>query len=115
MATQAAQPDNYIDLILGTKVRVVNITPAVAQVLATLGGHRTQVDGRTAWEITAADEAALAAVLEQLRDLGALFLSEPAGWPPAAIFAELRSRGLVHGSYQEVAWRGPGQWFVFTR
>jgi hypothetical protein len=115
VATQAAQPDNYIDLILGTKVRVMNVQPPVAQTLAGLGGATTQVDGRPAWEIKAADDAALAALLQQLRDLGVLFVNEPAGWPPAAIFADLRARGLVQGQYQEITWRGPGQWSIYSR
>lgn len=115
MATQAAQPENYIDLILGTRVRVLHATPAVAQALAALGGQQEPVGGTITWVVQVADDAALAALLEQLRDLGVLFLNEAAGWPPAAIFADLRAKGQVRGPYQEIAWRGPNQWFVATR
>lgn len=115
MTTQAAQPDNYIDLILDTRVRVRNATTPVAQALARAGGQQTLLDGAMVWELRAASETELAALLEQLRDMGVLFVNEAAGWPPAAIFANLRERGLVHGSYQELTWRGPGRWQVFNR
>lgn len=115
MAAQAAQPPNYIDLILDTRVRVLHATPPVAQALAALGAQQELAGGETAWVVRTADHAALATVLEQLRDLGVLFLNEPAGWPPAAIFADLRARGHVRGPYQEVTWRGPDQWTVATR
>jgi hypothetical protein len=51
----------------------------------------------------------LAAVLSQLQRLQVPFADAASGWPPAAIFAQLRDEGLVHGSITAVSWSSPGQ------
>jgi len=51
----------------------------------------------------------LAAALTSLQQLGIPFGHEPAGWPPAAVFQQLRSEGLVTGSIKTVCWRSPSK------
>lgn len=48
------------------------------------------------------DDAELAGVLTSLRDEGLPFLNAGSGWPPGAVFADLRDRGLVHGPYNAI-------------
>jgi hypothetical protein len=60
-------------------------------------------------------EAELARLLEKLRDSGVAFGYGSSGWPPSAIFEELRQRGLVAGPYAELAFVGSGKWTTRTR
>lgn len=57
-------------------------------------------------EVTYDSREALASVLSGLRDAGIPFLDGPHGWPPAAVFVDLRAAGLVQGAYRAVSWRG---------
>jgi len=54
----------------------------------------------------------LGASLERLRDAGVLFLETLAGWPPAAVFEDLREKGRVHGPFDAISFSGPGLWSV---
>jgi len=47
----------------------------------------------------------LAAAFTALQQLGVPVGDELAGWPPAAVFQQLRSEGLVTGSIKTVSWR----------
>jgi hypothetical protein len=58
-------------------------------------------------------ESELATLLMQLRDEGIPFLDVDQGWPPGAVFADLRERGLVDGAYCPIAWYGPADWRVW--
>lgn len=51
----------------------------------------------------------LATILTRLQQLQLPFADEMAGWPPAAVFAQLRDEGLVHGSIVAVSWSAPHQ------
>lgn len=55
-----------------------------------------------------AGDAGLAAVLTTLRDEGLPFLDTEYGWPPGAIFDDLRGRGLVEGPYDGIVWGQEG-------
>lgn len=58
----------------------------------------------------------LAELLGMLRDEGLPFFEVAYGWPPGAVFAELRERGLIDGQYDSVSWRAPGEsWIVSGR
>lgn len=49
----------------------------------------------------------LAAALTSLQQLGVPFGHEPGDWPPAAVFQQLRSEGLVAGRIKTASWRAP--------
>ena len=57
-------------------------------------------------------EPELANILSALRDQGVAFVSAEAGWPPAAVFEQLRTRGLLSGTYEELLFSGPGKWSI---
>ena len=61
------------------------------------------------WNFGFGDKSGLASLLVALRDLGFGFVGGPAGWPPAAVFEELRDNGLLTGQYEEVVWLGAGK------
>lgn len=113
--TAPNDPPNYVSAISGSVVRVKHVTPTVAHLLAARGGTQRQIEGRTVWQITAADDREMGLLLGQLRDAGASFGGAPAGWPPADVFADLRDQGLVQGSFQQVVWYGPDRWATQTR
>ncbi|MEG8065285.1 hypothetical protein KRM18_15070 [Xanthomonas hortorum pv. gardneri] len=49
----------------------------------------------------------LSEILSLLQSLQIPFADAPAGWPPAAVFAQLRDQGLVQGAITTVAWVAP--------
>ena len=49
----------------------------------------------------------LASILSQLQGLDFPFSNQPAGWPPAAVFLQLRDDHLVQGSIKTIVWHGP--------
>ena len=60
-------------------------------------------------------DAEMATLLSSLRDHGLAFGSALSGWPPAAVFENLRTRGLVSGPYLELLFSGPGKWVTHRR
>src|SRR5438105_5577046 len=48
----------------------------------------------SSWLIRFSNTSDLARLLQALRDSGFAFLGQPHGWPPSAIFEDLRSKGL---------------------
>ena len=51
----------------------------------------------------------LAAAFTRLQKLQVPFGDSPSGWPPAAVFSQLRDEGLVHGSIATISWLAPEQ------
>ncbi len=56
------------------------------------------------WIVAFSSELECASRLTSLRDAGFAFLFEPAGWPPSAVWLDLRARNLVRGGYAEITW-----------
>ncbi len=108
-------PRNYVSSILDTSVTLKEVSPNLAQWLQTQGGQQAQARGETVWTVRLPDDQALAAFLAELRDRGVLFAGAAAGWSPADIFDDLRTRGLISVAYQEVVWRGADVWSTRTR
>jgi len=101
-----------VSLILGDIIRLENVADDLIDALKDLGAKESIVHDEVFWVIPFGDNNDLAEKLQQLNKLGVLFVGEPAGWPPAAIFEALRERKLVNGSFKEISWTGPGKWFV---
>lgn len=57
----------------------------------------------------------LGQILETLRDAGYAFVGGPGGWPPAAVFEELREKGLVKGPFVELTAYADGRSTEITR
>jgi hypothetical protein len=104
-------PENFVSLILNGEIRLENVTADLEDRLRVLGARRV-VEGGETWSIPYETDEELAKLFAQLNQLKVLFVDQPAGWPPAAIFRDLRKRGLIGGSFKTVSWRGPGKWFV---
>ena len=50
-------------------------------------------------------EAELAFLLQELQKAGFLFLGGESGWPPSAVFMDMRLKGLVCGKIEVVTWK----------
>jgi hypothetical protein len=94
---------DYVASILGESVQVVYSSPAVQKALVSAGA--IHVEGRV--ELKFKSKQQLASALQTLQQLGILFVDEPAGWPPAAVFQQLREEGLVFGTIGAISWRAP--------
>ena len=108
------KPPSYVSSILvgDNEVTLEASTDVDARDLQALGGRRQLLRRRT-WVFPGRDESSLGALLHGLRDLGVAFGWEPSGWPPAAVFAHLRDRGVVHGTIKAIAWRARDDFQVF--
>lgn len=60
-------------------------------------------------------QSELADLLAALRDCGVGLGDEPAGWPPAAVFDNLRSKGLLSGKFKALSFQGDGKWAIRDR
>lgn len=103
-------PKNYVTLIQDETIRVENVSSEFESLLLSLGGQKEKLEDKSVWILRATDDSAIGKVLGKLRDCGAVFESSPGGWPPAAVFSNLRDQGLIQGEFQEVIWTGPGRW-----
>ena len=77
--------------------------PTIRQHLRQLGA-RPKFLSRREWVLRYASEQELAAHFGRLRDFGLAFVGGPAGWPPAAIFRDLRDKKLLTGGFTEIVW-----------
>lgn len=68
------------------------------------------------WIFSFADDVELARLFAAFRDCGFSFLGGSHGWPPAAVFEDLRTKGMLSGPYQEAQNRGArAGWLVMSR
>ncbi len=117
MNRRISPPARVVSVDVEDGRRLVRVRPSnlPRSKLRAAGGRRRWLDwlGGT-WSFESQDgETSLASVFAVLRDLGIAFEGAPAGWPPAAIFADLRERGLITGPYRELTFRGgPGAWEI---
>ncbi len=82
--------------------------------LAALGGRDLGREGQ--WAYAYGDEAELTRLFAALRDIGVPFQGGESGWPPAELFAVLREKGTLQGSFLEAVFGGPSHgWTVRQR
>ena len=62
------------------------------------------------WSFRTTDQRELGRLLGRLRDAGVAMAHGPSGWPPSAIFEDLREKGYVSGPYTGITWRDPWTW-----
>ena len=105
-------PPPNVSLISTDTIRIENVSDNLLDSLKNLGAKESTTNNEAVWIIHFGDDNDLAEKLQLLNQLGVLFAGEPSGWPPAAIFEDLRERKLVDGSFNEISWTGPGKWFV---
>lgn len=110
----SSRPRDFVSLVLNGTIRIEAVTTLLADELLRLGGQRF-TEGGEVWSLPYDGEGELAGLLDHLNRLGVLFEGQPAGWPPSAIFEDLRDKNLLSGSFREVTWSGSGKWFVRSR
>lgn len=96
---------DHVSAVMGQSVRVECGQPNLRKALLEAGA----LESGGMVELPYASEAELGKVLSFLQQLNVPFADEPAGWPPAAVFAHLREKGLVRGQISSLTWSGPGQ------
>jgi hypothetical protein len=96
------QKMNYVSSVHRNSVEIMTNEPLQAELLG-LGAH---IDGASG-HLPFCSKAELAVVLTALQCAGFLFADEPAGWPPAAVFRQLRDEGLVDGTVRTISWASP--------
>ena len=113
-AAPGDRPPTHVSLILvgDNEVKVEAGSDVDPKALRALGARRSLLS-RATWTFPARDDQALGALLHELRDLGVAFAWQPSGWPPAAVFAHLRDRGMVQGPIKAITWRAPGDFQLF--
>ena len=95
---------NYVSAVLSMSIEIT--TPEVLPTeLQVLGAH-TDEKG-THLPFTSKTE--LAAALTALQQAEFLFVDEIAGWPPTAVFQQLRDEDFVNGVVRTVSWVRPGE------
>ncbi len=97
-----------VSAVLADEVIVRCSTRQSLKFVRALGGSRT-ILRRSKWRLPYDDESELAELMSSLRDAGFAFGGAPHGWPPAAVFAHLREKGLIEGRYVEVVSTGDGE------
>jgi hypothetical protein len=115
MMTAEQYPDNYVSAIINGQIRIKRAAPELIPLLRSMGGSEQQIAQESVWVLNAISDQMVAILLSQLRDLGVLFADQPSGWPPAAVFEELRDKGYIQGEFQAVTWQRPGQWSVTSK
>ena len=98
---------SVVSWVLPTKVVAYCQSEDDRHALRRLGARRSLLR-RSEWSIPYEAMEDLPEIFRTLRDEGFAFLGGSHGWPPAAIFMELRDRGDLDGEYQEVLVYGPG-------
>lgn len=96
---------SYVSQVQDGEVHLVDNGDLDEVKVRELGGRRRRLRSDQ-WVVPAPDEEALARVLGGLRDAG-VPMSGGQGWPPAAVFLQLREAGLLSGPFQEVVWLSP--------
>jgi hypothetical protein len=96
---------DYVESILGLLVVIRCNSSSARELMSSLRFQRDWLSTR--WTQKFNSEEDLAVALNALRDGGILFAGGPSGWPPSAIFAHYRERGLCQGSFREISWTAP--------
>ena len=96
---------DYVEAVLPDSVSVRCSTSQLLSELVAVGA----IASGNGVSIPFNSKDTLAVALTQLQRLQVPFADSPAGWPPAAIFAQMRDEGLVHGDITAVSWLSPGQ------
>ena len=112
MNTTIIMPPPNVSLISTDTIRIEDVSNNLLDSLKNLGAIESAIYNEAVWIIHFGDDNDLAEKLQLLNRLGVLFVGEPFGWPPAAIFEDLRERKLLDGSFKEISWTGPGKWSV---
>jgi hypothetical protein len=99
---------SYVGNITESKIEVVCADPLAVRTVRSLGGRQALLFFG-GWSLHYSSKRELAAHLAALRDARFAMAGGPAGWPPAAIFEEIRAEGKLVGTFVEICWLGSGE------
>ncbi len=68
---------------------------------------------KNTWYLNYISEQDLVKKLETLRDNGFMFGGDAHGWPPAAVFRQLRQKYNLSGEIIEIVWTGPNKTLTY--
>jgi hypothetical protein len=97
----------YVGSIQANAVLIRGAPASLESALSPLHPLREKDDRSDYLVISIPDWSVLPSLLTQFRDMGLPFGGETHGWPPAAVFEDLREKGLVSGQYVEIIFGGP--------
>lgn len=83
----------------------ITTTEVLPPELQALGAHTDEKGAHLPFS----SKTELAAALTALQRAGFLFADETAGWPPAAVFQQLRDEAFVNGAVRTVSWVSSGE------
>lgn len=104
--TNGLTVNDYVESVVDDHVVIRCVTRSNFRCLRQLNGRRRFLSP-SRWEIRYSTERDLVQLLNVLRNEGFLFAGSEHGWPPSAIFADLRAKGALEGEFKEVSWSGP--------
>ena len=96
---------SFVAAVLPNSVSVENAPAGLAEELREL---RCEREGKTT-HFRYSSEPELASLLTKLQSLRIPFVAAGSGWHPAAVFEDLRGRGLVGGRIATIVWSGPSE------
>ena len=99
------RPMDYVEVVLKDNVRIVCETSSLRDQLVSFGAE----GATTTLVLSTPSKELLASTMQKLQSLGFYFADQPTGWPPAAVFQQLRDEGMVSGVVNNVSWAGPGK------
>jgi len=104
----ANKTTSFVESISDSEIHVVCRSESAVQQVKSLGGRRTLLSSEK-WKLRYDSEAVLAAHLSVLRDAEIAMAGALGGWPPAAVFEQLREQGKLSGKFVEIMWKRPGE------
>ena len=99
---------SYVGNITESEIKMVCSDSLAARAVRSLGGRQAFLFFG-GWKLHYSSKGELAAHLAALRDAQFAMAGGPAGWPPAAIFEEMRAQGKLVGKFVEICWLGSGE------
>ena len=105
---------SYVEWVHKEHITIVLRDRKLKEKVISLGGRR-QFLSLLRWNIGFASTEELGNLFSSLRDSDVCFAGGPAGWPPAAIFKDLRKKGLVAGCFNEIIWRGKNEFEIWSK
>jgi hypothetical protein len=112
---QSHTPPNVVVNIVGENIYLEDVSNQMIETIKRMGAFQMAFGAKLVWLIECADEDKLVKTLQELNQLGFLFVGAPAGYPAADMFAFLLERKKLRAKFKEIRSRGPGDWFIIDR
>ena len=105
---------DFVASIDDYRISGIAVTSLRKEVIKQAGG-KFRLFGKGNWSLTCHSEDELAKLIGILRDAGFAMVGGVSGWPPAAVFEDLRRKGKLAGEFTEMVWRSPTEPVVTKR